>query len=248
MRKSFIAGNWKMYKTCEEAKTFAEEFKALCKETDAEVAICAPYPQLGLLVEIFKGTGIKVGAQNMHYEDEGAFTGEVSGKMLKEMGIDYCIIGHSERRQYFAETDESVNKKLHAAYKHGILPILCVGEVLEERDRGEELNVVAKQVKGGLSGLTADQVSKLTVAYEPVWAIGTGRTASPQQANQMCAHIRSVIEKIYGKEVAEKVLIQYGGSVKPDNATELLNMNDIDGALVGGASLVPENFIKIINF
>lgn len=248
MRIPFIAGNWKMYKTIGEAAQFAEEFKSRYTESDVKVAICAPFTQLIALIEAFKGTGIKVGAQNMHYEDEGAFTGEISGKMLKDIGVDYCIIGHSERRQYFGESDEIVNKKLMAAFRHDILPILCVGEVLSERDDGMALEVVSTQMKGALQGLDTDQVQKLTVAYEPVWAIGTGRTATPEQADEMCGHIRNVISEIYGEEVADKVIIQYGGSVKPDNASELLNMFEIDGALVGGASLVPANFIEIVNF
>jgi triosephosphate isomerase len=248
LRKPFIAGNWKMYKTAKEAAEFAQAFKESYVASDVQVAICAPFTQLGVLVEAFKGTGIKVGAQNMHFEQEGAFTGEVSGAMLKELGVDYCIIGHSERRQYFAETDETVNKKLHAAFKYDILPILCVGEVLQERDEGRALEVVSAQTKAALEGLDAGQVEKLTVAYEPVWAIGTGRTATPEQADEMCGHIRSVIADLYGEEVAENVIIQYGGSVKPNNASELMNMYEIDGALVGGASLNPVDFMEIVNF
>ena len=248
MRKPFIAGNWKMYKTAKEAREFARAFKNNYAPSDVQVAICAPFTQLEALVEEFKGTGIKVGAQNMHFEQEGAFTGEISGGMLKEIGVDYCVIGHSERRQYFAEADETVNKKLHAAFKYGILPILCVGEVLEERDEGRALEVVSIQTKAALRGLDFSQVEKLTVAYEPVWAIGTGRTATPDQADEMCGHIRSVIGELYGEEVAEKIIIQYGGSVKPENVTELMNMYEIDGALVGGASLKPDSFMEIVNF
>ncbi|GAB1476638.1 triose-phosphate isomerase [Bacillota bacterium] len=248
MRMPFIAGNWKMYKTSAEAARFAEKFKSLYTASDVKVAICAPFTQLATLLEAFKGTGIKVGAQNMHFEDEGAFTGEVSGKMLKEIGVDYCIIGHSERRQYFGESDETVNKKLLAAFRHGILPILCVGEVLAERDEGRALEVVTTQLQGALKGLESESVMKLTLAYEPVWAIGTGRTATPFQADEMCGHIRKVISDLYGEDAADKVIIQYGGSVKPENASELMNMYEIDGALVGGASLVPESFIEIVNF
>jgi len=248
MRKPFIAGNWKMYKTIKEALVFAEEFKKIYEPSDVQVAVCAPFTQLSDLVRVFAGTGIKVGAQNMHYEKEGAFTGEISGQMLSEIGVDYCIIGHSERRQYFGETDESVNKKLHSAFVWEILPILCVGEVLEERDAGKALAVVESQTKAALAGLSAEQIRKLTVAYEPVWAIGTGRTATPEQADEMCGHIRSVISGLYDEETAEEVIIQYGGSVKPANATELMNMFEIDGALVGGASLSPEQFLEIINF
>lgn len=248
MRIPFIAGNWKMFKTTREAVEFAEEFKKLYKDTDVQAAICAPYTQLEALVAAFKGSGVKVGAQNVHFEDQGAFTGEISVAMLEEIGVDYCIVGHSERRQYFNETDETVNKKLHKLFTTNIIPILCVGEVLEERDAGKEFEVVKTQMTGALAGLTAEQVSKLVVAYEPVWAIGTGRTASPEQANEMCAYIRTMIEELYDEEVCDKVIIQYGGSVKPSNATEIMNMEEIDGGLVGGASLVPSEFIEIINF
>jgi triosephosphate isomerase len=168
--------------------------------------------------------------------------------MLEEIGVDYCIVGHSERRQYFNETDETVNKKLHQLFTTTIIPVLCVGEVLEERDAGKEFDVVKTQMEGALAGLSGDQVSRLVVAYEPVWAIGTGRTASPEQANEMCAYIRNVVEKLYDEEVCDRVIIQYGGSVKPSNATEIMNMDEIDGALVGGASLVPADFMEIINF
>lgn len=248
MRKPFIAGNWKMFKTIREAKEFAEEFKAIHTPSDVLVAVCAPYTQLAALSDAFRGTGIKVGAQNMHFAENGAYTGEISAAMLKEVGADYCIIGHSERRQYFNETDETVNKKLHAAFAAGILPILCVGEVLAERDAGEALAVVERQTKAALEGLTAAQVDALTIAYEPVWAIGTGRTATPEQANEMCGHIRDVVTGLFGEDTADRVVIQYGGSVKPDNATELMDMDEIDGALVGGASLKPADFLSIVNF
>lgn len=248
MRKPFIAGNWKMFKTSKEARAFAEEFLKSYVASDVTVAICAPFTQLSTLVEAFAGTGIKVGAQNMHYEESGAFTGEISAIMLTELGVDYSIIGHSERRQYFGETDETVNKKLHQAFSHGILPILCVGEVLEQRDAGQALDVVTSQMTAALAGLTEEQMKQLTVAYEPVWAIGTGRTATPEQADEMCGHIRTIISNLYGEEVSEEVIIQYGGSVKPDNATELMNMYEIDGALVGGASLKPADFLEIVNF
>ena len=248
MRIPIIAGNWKMFKTTKEAVTFAEEFKKIYKGTDVQAAVCAPYTQLEKLVEAFKGTGIKVGAQNVHFEEQGAFTGEISVRMLSEIGVDLCIVGHSERRQYFNETDESVNKKLHKLFAANIIPILCVGEVLEERDSGKEYEVVKRQVIADLKGLTSEQTSRLIVAYEPVWAIGTGRTATPEQANEMCAFIRTTIEALYNDEISDKVIIQYGGSVKPSNATEIMNMEEIDGALVGGASLVPDEFMEIINF
>lgn len=248
MRKPLIMGNWKMYKTIGEAKVFAEEFKKLYKPSDVGVGFCAPFTQLAALKKAFKDTDIKVGAQNMHFAENGAYTGEVSADMLNELGVEYCIIGHSERRQYFNETDETVNKKLHTAFKHNIIPILCVGESLEQRDAGKEFDVVQTQTVAALKGLTAEQTASLVIAYEPVWAIGTGRNATPEQANEMCGHIRKVIEELYGDEVSEKVIIQYGGSVKPSNASELMNMEEIDGALVGGASLVPEDFIEIVNF
>ena len=248
MRKPFIAGNWKMFKNIKEAKEFSEEFLKLYVPSDVQVAICAPYTQLSVLVDSFKGTGVKVGAQNMHYEDNGAYTGEISANMLKEIGVDYCIIGHSERRQYFGETDETVNKKLIKAFEYNILPILCVGEKLEERDSGKEYDVVKTQLIKAFESISEAAMEKLTVAYEPVWAIGTGRTATPEQANEMCGYIRSVITELYSEEIADKVIIQYGGSVKPSNISELMNMYEIDGALVGGASLKPTDLIEIVNF
>lgn len=248
IRKPLIAGNWKMFKTMAEAEKFADAFKKLYVSSDIRVAVCAPFTQLQVLKKKFEGTDIKLGGQNMHFADEGAFTGEISAEMLKEIGVDYCIIGHSERRQYFAETDETVNKKLHKAFEAGIIPIMCVGESLEERDEHREFDVVGNQLKCGLENITGQQAGQMVIAYEPVWAIGTGRTASPEQANEMCGHIRNVIEELYDEDVADKVIIQYGGSVKPSNITEIMNMEEIDGALVGGASLVPEDFIEIVNF
>lgn len=248
MRIPFIAGNWKMFKTQKEARVFAEEFKDMYGATDVRAAICAPYLDLPLLVESFKGTSIKVGAQNVHFAPEGAYTGEISVAMLEEIGVDYCIVGHSERRQFFGETDETVNKKLHVLFDSTILPILCVGEVLDERDAGKALEVVENQLTKDLAGLSAKQVSALTIAYEPVWAIGTGRNATPEQADEMCGFIRDMIEKLYDETVGDQVVIQYGGSVKPVNATDLMNMPEIDGALVGGASLNPRDFMDIIEF
>lgn len=249
MRIPLIAGNWKMFKTIREAAAFAEEFTTLYSDkTDVRAAVCAPYIQLETLVKAFAGTGIKVGAQNVHFEDQGAFTGEISVGMLEEIGVDYCIIGHSERRMYFGETDETVNKKLHKLFGTEIIPILCVGESLEERDGGRAFDVVKKQITADLAGLSGKQVSRLVVAYEPVWAIGTGRTATPEQANEMCGFIRTAIEAMYDDVVSDKVIIQYGGSVKPENAPEIMNMEEIDGALVGGASLKPADFMEIINF
>lgn len=237
-----------MYKTSAEAKAFAEALKELYHDTDVKAAICAPYTQLETLVEAFKGIGVGVGAQNVYFEKEGAYTGEISVAMLQEIGVDYCIVGHSERRQYFNETDETVNKKLHALLPSGIRPILCVGEVLEEREAGREQEVVSGQVKKAFEGISADDAEKIVVAYEPVWAIGTGKTASPQQANEMCSCIRQTLEELYDDVVSDRIIIQYGGSVKPENASDIMNMDEIDGALVGGASLNPSKFSEIINF
>lgn len=247
MRKKLVAGNWKMFKTTAEAVAFAKEFKSMLSlsSTENEVAVCAPFTQLAALKSEFEGSWIRLGAQNMHFEAEGAYTGEVSAVMLREIGVDYCIIGHSERRQYFAETDETVNKKLHKAFRSGITPIFCLGEVLEQREAGEEFDVVSGQLARGLAGLCAQDVSRLVIAYEPVWAIGTGRTATAGQAEEMCAFIRSGIGKLYDGETAGMARVQYGGSVKPENAAEILNMPNIDGALVGGASLLPDKFLAI---
>jgi triose-phosphate isomerase len=249
IRIPLIAGNWKMYKTTAEAKAFAEEFSKLYKDTDVRVAICAPFTQLVALKEAFAGTNVKLGAQNVHFEDEGAFTGEISVEMLKEIGVDYCIIGHSERREYFAETDETVNLKLKKLFSSSeIIPILCVGENLSEREAGNAFDVVEGQLKADLEGIDKADVSKLVIAYEPIWAIGTGKTATPEQAGEMCAHIRNIVEKLYDEDTCDSVIIQYGGSVKPENASEIMNMDEIDGALVGGASLDASKFIKIVNF
>ena len=249
IRIPLIAGNWKMYKTTAEARAFAEEFSKLYKDTDVRAAICAPFTQLVALKEAFAGTNVKLGAQNVHFEDEGAFTGEISVEMLKEIGVDYCIIGHSERREYFAETDETVNLKLKKLFSSSeIIPILCVGENLSEREAGNAFDVVEGQLKADLEGIDKADVSKLVIAYEPIWAIGTGKTATPEQAGEMCAHIRNIVEKLYDEDTCDSVIIQYGGSVKPENASEIMNMDEIDGALVGGASLDASKFIKIVNF
>ena len=249
IRIPFIAGNWKMYKTTAEASAFAEEFSKMYRDTDVRAAICAPFTQLTALKKAFAGTNVKVGAQNVHFEDEGAFTGEISVGMLNEIGVDYCIIGHSERREYFAETDETVNLKLKKLFSSSdIIPILCVGENLDEREAGNAFDVVEGQLKSDLDGIDRGDVSKLVIAYEPIWAIGTGKTATPEQAGEMCAHIRSIIERLYDEDTCDSVIIQYGGSVKPENASEIMNMDEIDGALVGGASLDASKFIKIVNF
>ena len=248
-RIPFIAGNWKMYKTNKEALEFAEEFKKLYKDTDVRAAICAPFTQLETLKKAFAGTKIGVGAENVHFEDEGAFTGEISLPMLKEIGVDYCIVGHSERRQYFAESDETCNLKLKKLLNESdITPILCVGENLEQREAGKEAEIVGNQIKADLAGIPAEKVAKMVVAYEPIWAIGTGKTASPEQAQEMCGLIRKTIEDLYDEDTCDQVIIQYGGSVKPENATEIMNQDDIDGGLVGGASLIPAKFMDIINF
>ena len=249
IRIPLIAGNWKMYKTTAEARAFAEEFSKIYRDTDVRAAICAPFTQLTALKEAFAGTNVKVGAQNVHFEDEGAFTGEISVGMLNEIGVDYCIIGHSERREYFAETDETVNLKLKKLFSSSdIIPILCVGENLDEREAGNAFDVVEGRLKSDLDGIDRGDVSKLVIAYEPIWAIGTGKTATPEQAGEMCAHIRSIIERLYDEDTCDSVIIQYGGSVKPENASEIMNMDEIDGALVGGASLDASKFIKIVNF
>ena len=247
MRIPFIAGNWKMYKNIAEAKEFAMKFKTLYHGTDVKTAVFAPYPQLPLLIEEFKETGIGVGAQNVHFAKEGAYTGEVSVPMLEELGVDYCLVGHSERRQYFGETDETVNLKLKALLETKILPIVCVGETLEEREAGKEEIIVSAQTKAAFEGITAEDAVKITIAYEPVWAIGTGKTATAEQANQMCYLIRMTLAEIYDTDTAEKVRIQYGGSVNAANAAELFAQPDIDGGLVGGASLKAD-FGKIVNY
>ena len=248
MRIPFIAGNWKMFKTKAEALSFAEEFKALYQGTDVQTAICAPFTNLEALVEAFKDTKIMVGAQNVHFADEGAYTGEISVAMLEEIGVDFCIIGHSERRQYFGETDETCNLKLKKLFEGPIRPILCVGESLDERDADKAFDIVKGQLEADLAGIEGAQIKKLVIAYEPIWAIGTGRTATPEQAEEMCAFIRSTLIDLYDEEVADEVIIQYGGSVKPANATEIMNQEEIDGALVGGASLKAKDFMEIIDF
>ncbi len=248
MRVPFIAGNWKMFKTRAEARAFAEEFRKLYRGTDVQTAICAPFTDLETLVEEFRGTGIKIGAQNVHFADEGAYTGEVSAAMLEDIGVDFCIVGHSERRQYFAETDETVNLKLKKLLTGSIRPIMCVGESLEERDAGKAFDKVKAQLELGLAGIDAADAVKIVIAYEPIWAIGTGRTATPQQAEEMCAFIRNTLIELYGEDAADEMIIQYGGSVKPANATDIMNMDEIDGALVGGASLKAADFMEIIDF
>lgn len=248
MRKKVIAGNWKMNKNPEEAKKYLEEFIPLVNNTNAEVILCAPYLDLKCMVKHTNGTNVKIGAQNMHWEETGAYTGEISGSMLKSIGVEYVIIGHSERRQYFAETDETVNKKIKAAFANELKPIVCVGETLDEREQGKTKEVITTQTKLALEGLTNEQVENTIIAYEPIWAIGTGKTATSEDANNSIKEIRDEICKIYGQNTSDRVIIQYGGSVKPTNAKELFNTSDIDGALVGGASLKPEDFAAIVNY
>ena len=248
MRKKVIAGNWKMNKLPNEAIEFIEKLSELVKDTQNEVIICAPYTDLFYTLMQAQGTNIKIGAQNMHFEESGAYTGEVSGEMLKAIGVEYVIIGHSERRQYFAETDETVNKKIKAAFKNELKPIVCVGETLEQREQGITEDIIKTQTKLALDGLSKTQVKNTIIAYEPIWAIGTGKTATSEDANNSIKVIRKEIEDIYGKDVAEEVIIQYGGSVKSKNARELFETSDIDGGLVGGASLDAEEFSKIVNY
>ncbi len=247
MRRKVIAGNWKMNKCPDGTKRFFETFPELVKDTENEVVLCVPYIDLAVAMECAKGTNIKIGAQNVHYEEKGAYTGEISPKMLEHMGVEYVIIGHSERREYYNETDESVNKKLKSAFAHNLKPILCVGETLEQREAGVTKDFVTTQVRKALEGLSNDEVKRLIIAYEPIWAIGTGKTASKEDANEVCAWIREEVNSLYGA-ISDEVIIQYGGSVKSTNAKDLFTMSDIDGGLVGGASLEPEDFAKIVNF
>jgi len=246
VRTPIIAGNWKMFKTVPEAKAFIEDIKGKAEVEGVESVICAPFTNLPALVEAVKGTSIKIGAQNLHFEDNGAYTGEISGVMLKDLGVDYVIIGHSERRQYFAETDEIVNKKVLAAFRHGLTPIVCVGEKLEEREADQTKDVCKVQTEGAFAGLSADQAKATVIAYEPIWAIGTGKSSTSADANEVISYIRGVVKDLYNEEVANAVRIQYGGSVKPENVKEYMGQSDIDGALVGGASLQPDSYIQLV--
>ena len=248
MRKKVIAGNWKMNMLPNEAIAYIQEFAPLVEKSDAEVILCVPYTDLFYCLLNAQGTNIKIGAQNMHFAESGAYTGEVSGKMLKSIGVEYVIIGHSERREYFVETDETVNKKIKAAFENELKPIVCVGEKLEQREAGITDEIITKQTELALEGLTPQQVKNTIIAYEPIWAIGTGKTATSEDANNSIIAIRNKIKEIYGAEVSEEVIIQYGGSVKSSNAKELFSTSDIDGGLVGGASLKPEEFSKIVNY
>ncbi|MFA7288865.1 MAG: triose-phosphate isomerase [Melioribacteraceae bacterium] len=246
MRNKVIAGNWKMNNSIEESVKLISELKQGLTETDAKVIICPPFTSLETANALVKGSSIELGAQNMHNETSGAFTGEISAAMLKSVGCKYVILGHSERRAIFGESNEFINKKVHKALSENLVPILCVGESLDERENNITKDVVKKQLLIGLDSVSAEQAEGIIVAYEPVWAIGTGKTASPAQAQEVHEFIRSLLAEKYGIETSEKVIIQYGGSVKPDNASELLSQKDIDGALVGGACLKADSFLGII--
>ncbi len=246
LRKAVIAGNWKMNKTPSEAKELLTAIAPLVKDADCEVIACVPYVDLCTAIETVKGTNIKIGAENCHWAESGAFTGEISTGMLKELGVEYVVLGHSERRQYFGETDETVNKRTKAALAAGLKPIVCVGELLWERECNITEEVIARQIKLDLFDVSAEDVKKTIIAYEPVWAIGTGKTATAEQAEEVCAFIRATLAKLYGQDVADSVTIQYGGSMNDGNAAELLSKTDVDGGLIGGASLVAEKFAAIV--
>ncbi len=249
MRKTIIAGNWKMYKTIPEAIELANGLKRELFELDGqtiEIVLCPPFTALSEVSEVTQNSNINSGAQDVYWQEEGAFTGEVSCKMLKDAGAHFVIIGHSERRQFFGETNDSVNKKLKAVLKNGLIPIVCVGESLQERELGKTFDVLNNQVHNSLKDINKEEMVRTVIAYEPVWAIGTGKTATPKQAQEVQEYIRGLLVKMFDKETAVSVRIQYGGSVKPDNITELMNQPDIDGALVGGASLTVESFSEIV--
>ncbi len=248
MRKPIIAGNWKMNKTPSEAAQLIRELIPLVKDAKAEVVVCPTYVCLPAAAEALAGTNIKLGAQNLHFEKSGAFTGEISADMLKELGVSYVIIGHSERRQYFAETDETVNRKVKTAIAAGLTPIICVGESLEQREQGITKEVVSMQTKLALAGVSAEDAAKLVIAYEPIWAIGTGKTATSQEANETIGDIRNAVGEVFGSETAQQTRIQYGGSMNPKNAAELMSKEEIDGGLIGGASLKAEDFSKVVNY
>ncbi len=249
MRKPIIAGNWKMHNTGAQGVALVTELAKLTADAkDVDIVVCPTFTTLSTVASALAGTNIHMGAQNMHWEKKGAFTGEITAEMLRDVCCEYVLVGHSERRQYFAETDETVNKKVKAALEANLVPIMCVGESLEEREAGTTEVLVGKQVRAGLEGLTKDQVATLVIAYEPIWAIGTGRTATADQANEVCAFVRRTVAEVFGQETADKTRIQYGGSVKADNIAELMGKSDIDGALVGGAALDPVGFSKIVKF
>ncbi len=246
MRRPIIAGNWKMNNTASEGVALVNAIAPLVKEANCDVVVCVPAIDIPAVSEALKGTNIRLGAENVHFAEKGAFTGEISAAMLLEYGVEYVIIGHSERRQYFAETDETVNKRTLTALKAGLTPIVCVGELLEERENGKTEEVLYKQLKDGLAGI--EDLSKIVIAYEPVWAIGTGRTATAEQANETIAYIRETVGELFCPKCAEKVRIQYGGSMNAGNCKELMTMEEIDGGLIGGASLKAPDFAAIVNF
>ncbi len=249
MRTPVIAGNWKMFKTADEARAFVREFLPLVADAaGVEIVLAPPYTALEAVAALVRGTAVGVASQNVHFAAEGAYTGEVSPRMVKAAGVSHAIIGHSERRQYYAETDDSVNRKIRAAMAAGLTPILCVGETLAEREAGSTFDVVGRQRRAGLAGVDAAAAPKVVVAYEPVWAIGTGKTATPEQAQEVHAFVRGLLAGLYGNEVAGRIRVLYGGSVKPDNIGRLMAQEDIDGALVGGASLQAAGFASIVKF
>jgi len=248
MRKPIIAGNWKMNKTPDQAAELVSALIPLVADAEADVVVCPPYVCLDAVKKVIEGTNIHLGAQNVHFEKSGAFTGEVSAEMLLAMGVEYVIIGHSERRQYFGETDCTVNKKVHAALEAGLKPIVCVGESLEERENGITNELVGMQTKLAFKGVCPCKAEGVVIAYEPIWAIGTGKTATAEEANATIGAIRNAIADVYGKEVADKVRIQYGGSMNPKNASELMAQPEIDGGLIGGASLKAEDFSKVVKY
>lgn len=248
-RKIIMAGNWKMYKTVDEATELVEQLKgALADVKGREILVCPPFTALRAVAQALEGSNIELGAQNLYPAEEGAYTGEVSPRMLVDVGCRYVILGHSERRQYFREIDPFINHKLQVALERGLKPILCVGETLEQRGEGRQKTVVSMQVYRGLQGIDAEAMKDVAIAYEPIWAIGTGQTATPGQANEMYWAIRNNVEGLFGSEVAQETSIMYGGSVKPDNVDELMAQPDVDGVLVGGASLSAESFVRIVKF
>lgn len=247
LRKAIVAGNWKMNNDRNAAKKLITELKPLVADAACEVVLCVPFTNLETALSLCEGTNMHVGAENCHWANSGAYTGEISAQMLTEMGVEYVIIGHSERRQYFGETDKTVNARIRAALDAGLKVILCVGEVLEQREQGITEEIVSMQTKVALGGVTEEELSRIIIAYEPVWAIGTGKTATADQAEEVCAIIRGVVAKLYNKAAADALTIQYGGSMKPANAKELLSKEDVDGGLIGGAALVAEDFAAIID-
>ena len=247
-RKTIIAGNWKMNKTASETRAFADEFKALLPKSKwCDIVVCVPSVDIPAAVRAFKDSRVAVGAQNVYFEKSGAYTGEVSADMLAELGVKYVIVGHSERRALFGETDAIVNRKVHAALAAGLSPIICVGESLEQREMGVTMELIALQLKSALSGVSAEQVRRCVIAYEPIWAIGTGKTATGEPAAEVCTFIRATIRSLFGARIARSITVQYGGSMKGENAAELLSHEDIDGGLIGGASLKPDAFMAIVH-